>query len=96
VKCDRCGEYEIGPKLSEELVDLPENHWALDRIRSGFTATSAPRVVWKPFNNIPEVGPLGSDTPNKHMKSFLRAKAEGRLQGGGVVYRTTGDEDEAT
>ena len=96
MRCDVCGDYEMGPKLYEEVVNLPEHHWVLDRIRSGFESTSAPRVVWKSFSNMPEVGPIGADVLDKHKRRFLRAEATGRLQTENAIYHVVGDGDEAT
>ncbi|MEM0953263.1 MAG: hypothetical protein AAGI24_03900 [Pseudomonadota bacterium] len=83
--------------MHKELSKLPEDHWAIERVRVGLASTPKPRMVWKPSTNIPEVVPIGSDKPTKAMKSYLRAKAEGRLQTiGGAIYEINAEEDSDT
>jgi hypothetical protein len=94
VNCSHCGRYEIGPKLYKELLLLPEDHWMVERVRSGMASTPEPRIIWKPSNNLVEVGPAGADKPSDLRKRFLRSKSEGKLQTLGTIVCTDDANDE--
>ena len=93
VECPLCGGYEIGPGLYEELLPLPENHWTIERVRSGFAEISEPRMIRKPSSNIVEVVPVGADKPTDLQKRSLRAKAEGRTVTGGSIVQVGAVDD---
>jgi hypothetical protein len=60
-------------------------------------STPEPRIVWKPSNNVVEVGPAGADKPSDLYKRFLRAKSEGKLQTlGAIVYTDSTNEEPGT
>ena len=86
VECPNCGKYEIAPSLYEELLSLLDTDWRIERLRSEISNIAEPRMIWKPLTNIAEVATIGADKPTKLQKRFLRAKAEGRTEGGSILH----------
>ncbi len=93
VGCPKCGAYEISPDLFEELSTLPESDWRIQTLSSEIEHTAEPRMICKPSNNIPQFFTVGADKPSKLGKSFLRAKAEGRVITVGTIVRQDSADD---
>lgn len=90
VECGRCGQYEIGPKLFEELASLAESNWQIELLKQEIAKVPEPRVVRRRSTNIVHVEAPGADKPTKLQKRTLRARAEEKtVSGGAIVY--TGD-----
>ncbi len=93
VECAKCGAYEISPNLFEELSTLPESDWQIQKLSSEIEHTAEPRMICKPSNNIPQFFTVGADKPSKLGKSFLRAKAEGRVITVGTIVHKESEDD---
>ena len=96
LECSTCGKYEIGPKLYDELMPLPEDHWQIERLRVSISEIAEPKMIWKKSTNIVEVEPVGADKPTKMQKRHLRAKAEGKTIAVGPIIFVGGAEDESS
>jgi len=88
VRCPKCGSYEVGPKLFDELNSLPNDDWQLDSIRESILTIVQPRVISRKSTNIVTVEAEGADKLTKLDKKFLRAKAEGKTTTGGRIVST--------
>ena len=96
IDCSKCGRYEIGPKLYEELMPLSENSWQIDRLVDGILKVPEPRMIRKQITNIAEVEPYGADKPTKLRKRFLRARAEGKTVTGPTIFYSGSADDETS
>lgn len=87
VKCVCCGPYEIGARVYDELVALPESHSQIDRLREELERISRPvKIVRNTNTNIVEVESL-EEKLTKMQKRLLRKKAEeGKPKIAGHIY----------
>lgn len=86
VKCASCGQYEIGPKLFEELAVLSIDNWQIELLWEEISSAPAPRVVRRRSTNIVHVEAPGADKPTKLQKRTLRARAAGKTVTVGTVF----------
>ena len=75
INCNCCGLFEIGIELRDELMELPESHWQIERLREALKLAHQPVKIARSSSNIIEAEPLGTRL-TKMRKRSLRKMAE--------------------